>query len=313
MKKQFVRYFLPLIALGSFAVMAEDETTLTTMHVRGNVHMIKGGGGNVAASVGADGIVIVDSFLDGVTPKLTKALNELKPQGELKYLLNTHWHGDHTGGNKHLSHQVPVIAHDNVRTRMMSPQENFFGATEASEKSAWPVLTFNDQMTVHFNDETIALKHYPSGHTDGDAMVYFTKANVLHMGDEYFNGMYPFVDLTTGGSVLGLAKNIGKVIKQMPQDVLIIPGHGALSNLEELKAYHKMLKTSIKRVKKGMAEGLSLEQLQAAGLGEALSAYGKGFIPEKVWISFVYDSIRAAKGDKSARAHSHDNGDLHRH
>jgi glyoxylase-like metal-dependent hydrolase (beta-lactamase superfamily II) len=309
MKTTLVKYLLPVLVLGSAQLMA-NEMKLQSTPVRGNIHLIQGAGGNVAASIGDDGILVVDSFVKGVTDKLTLQLAKLAPDAKLKFLLNTHWHGDHTGGNAQLSAQVPVIAHDNVRERLMNAQKNYFGASPASPKEAWPVLTFNDAMTVHFNGETIQVKHYPGGHTDGDSMVYFVNANVLHMGDDYFQGMYPFVDLTTGGSVVGLAKNIGKVLQQMPEDVVIIPGHGKLSNLKELKAYHQMLKTSIEIVKKGIAEGKSLAQIQHNGLGESLSAFGKGFIPEKSWIEFTYQSIKAEHGHKTVHKH---NGSSHHH
>lgn len=309
MKSTISKVVLPILALSAMAVNA-NQMKLSSAQVRGNVYMIQGAGGNVAASIGNDGIVVVDSFVKGVTTKLIEQLTTLQPKGELKYLLNTHWHGDHTGGNAVLSKQVPVIAHDNVRPRLMVDQKNYFGAKPAAPKEAWPVLTFNDAMTVHFNGETIKLQHYPNGHTDGDSVIYFAKANVLHMGDNYFQGMFPFVDLTTGGSVVGLAQNIGKIIQSMPKDVLIIPGHGKLSNINELKAYHQMLKTSINVVEQGIKQGLTFEQIQQKGLGESVSEYAKGFIPEKDWIAFTYDSIKAQMGLKTAHSHG---GRAHHH
>lgn len=293
-------------------ITVAQEVTLKATKLRGNVYMIEGvggfAGGNVAASIGEDGILVVDSLVNGRTEQLTASLTKLAPKGKLKYLLNTHWHGDHSGGNAKLSAQVPVVAHDNVRKRLMHDQKNYFGASPAAPKEAWPVLTFSDSMTFHFNNETVELNHYPNGHTDGDSVIYFKDANVLHLGDDYFKGMYPFVDLTTGGSVLGLAKNIGKIIETMPEDVMIIPGHGALSTLAELKEYHKMLKASIKIVKKAIKDGKSLEQIQQQGLGKALAPFSKGFIPEKDWIGFTYNSIKGKKVK-----HAHGAGGKHHH
>lgn len=308
--KQFLTVGLALLAISVTSVTA--EVTLKTTKVRDNIYMIEGvngfAGGNVAASVGTDGILVVDSLLNGKTEQLMESLAKLSDtKTPPRYLLNTHWHGDHTGGNAALSGETPVIAHDNVRKRMMKDQKNYFGASPASPQAAWPVLTFNDQMTLYFNDEVVKLKHYPTGHTDGDSMIYFVKANVLHMGDEYFKGIYPFVDLTTGGSVVGLARNIAKVLNEMPKDVLIIPGHGTLSNLTELKAYHQMLETSIKVVKQGIKQGLSLADIQKKGLGEALASWGKGFIPEKDWISFTHGSIT------QQFSHSHGSSKTHHH
>ena len=288
------------------------EVTLKTTKVRNNVYMIEGVngfvGGNVAASVGEDGVLLVDSLLNGRTGQLNQALGKLGAT-KTRYLLNTHWHGDHTGGNAKLSEQAAIIAHDNVRKRLKTDNKNYFGESKAAPESAWPVLTFDSQMTVHFNGDAVKLQHYPNGHTDGDAMIYFKQANVLHMGDEYFNGMFPFVDLSTGGNVVGLAANINRVIEQMPANVLIIPGHGALANMKDLKAYRDMLEYSIKTVEAGISAGMNLTAIQKKGLGEKVSAWGKGFIPEKDWIEFTYQSLK--NPDKSA-GHSH-GGSRHHH
>jgi glyoxylase-like metal-dependent hydrolase (beta-lactamase superfamily II) len=288
------------------------ETTLKISKIRNNVYMIEGVngfvGGNVAVSIGEDGVLLVDSLVDGRTGQLNQTLSKLGAT-KTRYLLNTHWHGDHTGGNAKLSEQATIIAHDNVRKYLQQDNKNYFGESKAAPAAAWPVLTFDSQMTVHFNDDVIKLKHYPNGHTNGDAMVYFKKANVLHMGDEFFKGIFPFVDLSTGGSVVGLTANINRVIKQMPADVLIIPGHGTLANIEDLKVYRDMLEHSIKTVKAGIAAGMDLAAIQHKGLGQKMIVWSKGFIPEKDWIEFTYLSLQQQDG-KSGHSHG---GKRHHH
>lgn len=315
---------LALLALftGFSSTLLGDEVSLKTTQVSDNIYMISGvngfAGGNVAVSIGIDGILVIDSLVNGRTGQLEASLADIvkgrKGKGrkhsndKMRYLLNTHWHGDHTGGNAKLSKKVPIIAHDNVRKYLQHDQHNYFGPSPAAPKEAWPVMTFNDQMTLYFNQDTIVLQHYPSGHTDGDAMIYFADAKVLHMGDHYFKGIFPFVDLTTGGNVVGMAKNIEKAIAKMPADVVIIPGHGDIANLTDLKGYSAMLNTSIERVSQEIADGLSLAQIQQKGLGKDMARWGKGFIPEKDWIEFTYLSIK-----RQGQQHSHKMGVTHHH
>ena len=302
----------------AMAAAPVSANKLTTTEISDNIYMIKGAGGNIAVSVGEDGLLMVDAFIKRASEALKAEVDKLG-KGKLKYVLNTHWHGDHTGGNETFNRLAPVVAHENVRKRMMVDNENFFGKKPASPEEALPVVTFSQRMTLYFNDDVIKLKHYPMGHTDGDTMVYFKKANVLHMGDNYFNGMYPFVDLTTGGSVLGLLESIGKVLKEFPDDVTIIPGHGKLATKQDLQGYHDMIKSSVNTVKKAMKAGKTLEQIQAAGLDASLDPWGKGFIPEKAWIGFVYDSIKLRQDSKhergeGRRAHGHGHGgNAHHH
>jgi cyclase len=226
-----------------------------------------------------------------MSAKISRALKKISRRGKLRYILNTHWHGDHTGGNSKLGKNATIIAHKNVRKRLMKKQKNFFGKSPVQPKSAWPVITFDYSLTVHFNGETIKMSHYPHGHTDGDGVVYFKKSNVLHMGDHFFNGIFPFVDLNSGGNVLSYARNVGAIIRKMPRNVIIIPGHGALSNLKELKVFHRMLIGTIQHVRKRMLAGKSLRTMQKEGLPKKWKSWGKGFIKEKVWIRFIQTSI----------------------
>lgn len=270
------------------------DVELKTVHVSGNIYMLEGirgfAGGNIGVSIGDDGILIVDDQFSEMNEKIRSALAELKP-GQPKFVLNTHWHGDHTGGNSDFSTDATIIAHHNVRKRLMHEQTNALATTPAKPKQAWPVITFDESLTLHFNNETITVLHLPNGHTDGDSIIYFTESNVVHMGDHYFAGMFPFVDIATGGNVLNFADNVKKTINSVPDDVKIIPGHGPLSNKEELIIFHKMLNDSIQYVKQNVDKGMVLEELLEAGLPEDLKPWGSGFIKADNWITFIYQSI----------------------
>jgi len=288
-----------LFLLISQSVSSRDFTDveLKTVHVRGNIYMLEGihgfAGGNIGVSIGDDGILIVDDQFSEMNEKIRVALNKLKP-GQPKYVLNTHWHGDHTGGNIDFNTHATIIAHDNVRKRMMTEQRNMFATTPARPKEAWPVITFDESLTIYFNGETIKVLHFPNGHTDGDSVIYFIESNVVHMGDHYFAEMFPFVDITSGGNVLNLADNIKIIIDSMPDDVRIIPGHGSLSNKEELITYHKMLQGSIRFVQQKIDKGVTLEELIEVGLPNELKPWETGFIKAEKWLTFIYQSIERA-------------------
>ncbi len=255
-----------LFLSSSLLVVAQDDYSkveIKATKINGNVYMLEGAGGNIGVSVGPDGILIVDDQFAPLAEKIKIALQQLG-EGKLKFILNTHWHGDHTGGNEKLGREAPVIAHDNVRKRMSSEQRlEFFKETvPASPKEALPVITFDRSLSVHFNGEEIRVIHFPKGHTDGDSIIFFTGSNVVHMGDDFFAGKFPFVDLDSGGSVQGLAKNIGEIIPKIPAGAKIIPGHGPISTIEDLKAFHNMLIQTTAIVQKKIAAKESLAQIK---------------------------------------------------
>ncbi len=270
------------------------DVGLKTIHVSGNIYMLEGihgfAGGNIGVSIGDDGILIVDDQFSEMNEKIRAALARLKP-GQPRFVLNTHWHGDHTGGNTDFSTNATIIAHHNVRKRLMHEQTNALATTPARPKQAWPVITFDESLTLHFNDETIKVLHLPNGHTDGDSIIYFTESNVVHMGDHYFAGMFPFIDIATGGNVLSFADNVKRAIDSVPDDVKIIPGHGPLSNKEELITYYKMLQDSIRFVQQNLDKSMTLEEILKIGLPEHLKSWETGFIKADKWLTFIYQSI----------------------
>src|SRR5262245_41879748 len=249
--------------------------------VNGNVYMLQAdpGSGNIGVSVGPDGILIVDDQFAPLADKIRAALSGLD-QGKLRFILNTHWHGDHTGGNVVFGPEAPIIAHDNVRKRLQTEQTiPFFKSTvPAAPKEALPVITFNQSLSVHFNGEEIRVIHYPHGHTDGDSVIFFTNSNVVHLGDDFFNGMFPFVDVDNGGSVQGLTKNIEEIIPKIPAGAKLIPGHGAIATVEDLKAYHRMLVETTAIVQKQMAAKKTLDEIKKEGLPAEWKSWGEGFV-----------------------------------
>jgi cyclase len=274
----------------SFAQQDFSGVEIKTTLVAGKVYMLEGRGGNIGVSVGPDGILIVDDQFAPLADKIKAALAKLgsdKP----KFILNTHWHGDHTGGNPAFGRDGTIIAQTNVRNRLIAKQELFGKPVEPLPKDGLPVVTFDQSVSVHFNDEEIRVIHFPHGHTDGDSVIFFTKSNVVHMGDHMFAGMFPFVDLDHGGDVEGMAKNVAKVIDELPPDVKIIPGHGPISTLDDLKTFHRMLVETTDIVKKRIAAGKTLERIKAEGLPDPWKSWGDGFIKTDSWLETVYKSV----------------------
>ena len=316
-----------LICLGAVSVSAQrdfDKVEIKATRVAGNVYMLEGAGGNIGVTVGADGILIVDDQFAPLADKIRAALKSLG-DGRLKFVLNTHWHGDHTGGNEKFGGEASIIAQTNVRKRLAAGQKVRGNDVPPAPKEALPVITFDESLSVHFNGEEIRVVHFPHSHTDGDSVIFFTASNVVHMGDNFFAGRFPFVDLDSGGDVEGMGKNVGDIISKLPADVKIIPGHGPLSTLEDLKTYHRMLIETTGIIRQRMTAGKSLEQIKAEGLPDVWKSWGTGFINTESWIETIFRSLSAKKsgGEKrsakrqtqnwNAHGHRHDGGHGHQH
>jgi glyoxylase-like metal-dependent hydrolase (beta-lactamase superfamily II) len=256
--------------------------------------MIKGSGGNVAVSAGEDGVFIIDDQLKPLVDQLLAAIRKVSDQ-PIRFVINTHYHGDHVGGNESIGQAgAVIIAHDNIRLRMNRDEFNTFmgETTPAWPKDALPVVTFNDQVTLHFNGEPVTITHVPHGHTDGDSIVFFPVSNVLHMGDDYFNGLYPYIDLDGGGSIQGMIAAVELGMELADADTQIIPGHGPLSNLQELTSYHDFLTRARDNVNALIAQGMSLEQVIAAHpTAEWDEALGKTWITPEQLVIFIYNSL----------------------
>jgi len=266
-----------------------QDIAVKTAKVSGNVYILQGRGGNVGAVVGPEGILIVDDDYKAVSKALAAALKALGNE-KPRFVLNTHWHGDHTEGNEFFGKDSTIVAHINVRKRLMDPPTIFGQKTPPYASFALPIVTYTESMSIHINGEDVRLVHYPNGHTDGDTVVFFDKANVVHLGDDFFVGRFPFIDIDSGGSVQGLINNIASLIGKIPADAKLIPGHGPVSTHADLKAYHAMLIESSKIVTDAMKAGKSLEEIQKAGLPDKFKEAGSGFIKTDQWIATVHRS-----------------------
>lgn len=294
-----MKVFLLLVVSMLFAVTASAQTDFSKVQMKatkvaGNVYMLEGAGGNIGVSVGDDGLLIVDDQFAPLADKIRAALKGIADK-KLHFILNTHWHGDHTGGNVAFGPEATIIAHDNVRKRLATEQKStvFNTTTPPSPKEALPVITFDQTLTVHFNGEDIRAIHYPHGHTDGDSVIFFSASNVVHLGDDFFAGRFPFVDLESGGSVEGLIKNVGELITKIPNDAKLIPGHGPISTLDDLKSYHRMLQQTTEIVRGKIKVGKTLDQIKSEGLPAEWAPWGAGFIKTDRWVETIYKSLTA--------------------
>jgi cyclase len=266
---------------------AADAPSVKTTAIKNNLYLLQGRGGNVVASVGEDGALLIDDDYGQFAEAYKHAVAELGAKS-VRFVINTHWHGDHTGSNAFWGDSGAVIvAHDNVRVRMSTRQENkIFGrVTEPSPQSAWPVVTYADSSALHFNGDILEIQHYPTGHTDGDSVVFFLHANVVHMGDHFFKDRFPFIDLGSGGSPAAFISNVEQVLAKVDDQTVIVPGHGDLANKAELKKFLGMLNATRAEVLKMKAAGMSLEDMQAAGLDARWESWGSGFINSDSWIA----------------------------
>ena len=281
---------LLLAAWPSFACgqgsLADVEVKAT--HVTGPIHVLRGAGGNLGASVGEDGILLVDDQFAPLADKIRAALAELG-EGKVAYVLNTHYHGDHTGGNAEFGGEATIVAHTNVRWRLAEPVTTPGSERVALPKTALPVITFDDSLSVHFNGEEIRAIHLPHGHTDGDLVVFFTRSRVVHLGDLFFNTSFPYVDLDGGGTVRGYIANVEYLLERLPEDVKLICGHGPpVASRSDLMAYHEMLVETVGAVRRGMQAGKSLEQLQTERVLEPWQSWSGEFISSDRWIATIH-------------------------
>ena len=273
------------ITFSNYAQRNFDDVTIETTKISDNVYMLVGSGGNIGVSAGNDGVLVIDNQFAPLTPKILEAIKSLSDK-PIKIVMNTHHHGDHTGGNENFGKLgSTIIAHDNVKKRLEAERP----------KIALPVITFNDKLHVTINGEDVAVFHVENAHTDGDALLYFTESNVLHTGDTYFNGGYPYIDLNSGGSVDGYINAIKSGLMVIDDDTKIIPGHGKISNKTEYESYLKMLETLktivLAEIKKGKTEE---EVANNESITKKLDdlGYGKGFINGERIRRIYYNSLK---------------------
>jgi len=295
-----------LLPLAPQAGQQQDfsKVEIKVTKVSGNIYMLEGQGGNIAASVGEDGIVIVDDEFAPLADKIQAALKNLgitdKP---VRFVINTHYHGDHTGGNVPFNNAgSTIIAQDNVRKRLETGGVAGNGGSikidnKPAEKAALPIITFEHDVTVHLNGEDIRALHFPAGHTDGDSIIFFPKNNVVHMGDDFVRYGFPFIDVTSGGSIQGMIAANEKAVAQLPAGVKVIPGHGALSNLDDVRAYTKMLKETSAVVEKALAAHKTLAQMKQEKILAPWDKLSGDFVNTDAFIETLYNSLTGTKGE----------------
>lgn len=288
---------LALLAVMPLAVAQQDmsKVVIESQKVAEGVYMLTGAGGNIGVSVGEDGIVMIDDQFQELTPRIQEALAKLSPK-PVRFVINTHWHFDHVGGNENFGKAGAVIlAHGNVRKRMSTTQlvKMFNREVPASPHIALPVVTFESDVTVHYNDEELYVFHVDNAHTDGDGLILFRKANVLHTGDTLFNGFYPFIDVDSGGSIDGMIASADKVLDMVNDQTKIIPGHGPLATPEDLRAFRNMLTKLRNNVAELIRQGKTLEQTIAATPTKDLDAeWGDGFLKPEQVVQMVYMDLK---------------------
>jgi cyclase len=290
------KYYSAVILPGLFLAISVSgqqdfsKVQIKASKVAGSVYMLEGAGGNIGVSVGEDGIVIVDDQFAPLAGKIKETLKKLSDK-PLRFVLNTHFHGDHSGGNAQFSKEATILAHENVRKRLAEGTKVLGGEVRPSEREALPVITFNDRATVHLNGEDIRAVHFPHGHTDGDSVIFFPKSNVVHMGDDFVTYGFPFVDVGNGGSVSGMIAGCEKVLQMTSADTKFIPGHGPISTAVDLRKYVDMLKETRGLVAESLKKGKTIEQMKQEKLLARFDDLGKGFIKTDAWIDVLYADL----------------------
>ncbi|MGD8326071.1 MAG: MBL fold metallo-hydrolase [Sphingomonadales bacterium] len=291
---------LGLVLLGATSLSANaqgrfDDVEITTEKVGDHIYALFGAGGNIGVSAGDDGVFVIDDQFDELNEKIVTAIRDISDK-PIRFLVNTHWHGDHSGGNEAFAtkQHTLIFAHDNVRKRMSQSNDRGDGnVIPASPEEALPVITFSEANTFHLNGEAVKAIHIAHAHTDGDAIVHFTKSNVIHMGDTYFNGGFPYIDVDSGGNVYGMIEAADKALSLADDETRIIPGHGEMATKADLQSYRDMLALVVSRAEALVEEGKTLDEIKSAGISKEYDKeLGTAFIKPDFFATTIYESIQ---------------------
>ena len=295
------RLLLIALLISSRGADADTDTSkaeISVTQLSGTVFLLQGKlegstyGGNVVASVGPDGVLLVDSEYASLSAKIRDELRKLAGgEPKIRFIIDTHWHRDHSEGTKDLGKDATIIAHKAVRALLSTKQTMMGHPVEPYPATAWPTITFDDSLSIFFNGEEIRVVHLPNGHTGGDSVVLFTRSKVLHTGDIYTGPVFPFVDLEHGGNVEGLDKNVRTLLTMISSDTKVVPGHRALTDVQALKTYDRMLSDSLATVKRGIAEHRDLKAIQERGLASEWKTWEWELLKTPLWLDYVYRSV----------------------
>jgi cyclase len=291
---------LALLFLGlaaGLAAQTQEPPSISVIPVAGPVYMLESGGnGNVGVVADPDGVLMIDAMEEEMAGNLRAALESLPGGERVRVLVNTHWHWDHVNGNKVFGPAAVIVAHENTRALNAADQPRFGGTIKALPSGALPVLTYSDKMAAHAGGLDLRLVHYPHAHTGGDTVVFIDALKIVHTGDMFFNGMFPYLDVPSGGDIVNWARQLDAILAGLPEDARVIPGHGPLAGKGELKAFRDMLADSAALVRGRMKQGMSLEAIQAAGMPDRFTPWTKGFMPVPGWLELVYRSLEKNEG-----------------
>ena len=271
---------------------SKEPLPVSVVPVAGPVYMLaSGGNGNVGVVADTDGILMIDAMEEEMAGSLRAALKPMPGGDRVRVLVNTHWHWDHVSGNKAFGPAAVIVAHENTRALNAADQAMFGGTIKALPAGALPGLTYADKMTAHAGGLVLRLVHYPHAHTNGDTVIFIDALKIVHMGDMFFNGMFPFLDVPNGGSIDNWVRQLDVILAALPDDARIIPGHGPLAGRGELLAFRQMLYDSAELVRGQMKAGKTLEEIQAGSMPERFAPWAKGFMPVPGWLELVYRSL----------------------
>jgi endo-1,4-beta-xylanase len=292
MKRIVLSVAVYILCCSVLLVAQQKNEDVKLLPVAGQIYVVQGNGGNIGILTDPSGVLMIDAMYSASANSVRQSIKSLPGGNKIRFLVNTHWHGDHTDGNKVFGKEALIIAHENVRPLLQKPQTLLGQTVPALPSYAVPSLTYSNTLNLYIGDETIRLVHYPHAHTNGDTVVYFEKSNVMHMGDMFFNGLFPFMDVDNGGDIENWVRQLDVIIAKAPADVKIIPGHGSVTGLSMLKDFRQMLHDSAEIVNQAMKEGKTLDQIKAAGLPESFNPWTKGFLTTPQWLELVYRSLK---------------------
>ena len=298
MKSNYLIILFLLIALTVSAQSNYDTVKIRPVKLSEQIYMLKGSGGNIGVMIGKEGTLVIDNQFAPLSNKINGAVKTLDP-GEIKFMINTHLHGDHSGGNENFYKMGAIIvAHDQVRERMMKESFNARAnrTTPPRDKEAWPAITFADKLNFHLNDEDIILHHFDAGHTDGDVIVQFKKANIIHTGDAFVRYGYPFIDISSGGGVNGFINTLDKILLLIDDNTKVIPGHGEVATKADVKKVRDNIADIRDQVAAALKKGKKIEDMAALGITDKYDAeYGKGFVKGKDFVLMVAENLKGGK------------------